>query len=100
MNLWFWPFIAGSTMGDQAGLAYDPTAPIGVNLSHFVVFTLVSSTATWDTGRAITDIVLIVALGPAVLAALRRAARRARFTPAIGFEAAVCGGVTGGPPPR
>ena len=44
-----------------------------------MVFTLISSTAGWDTGRAITNAVAIAVLGPAVLAVLRRARRRARF---------------------
>jgi energy-coupling factor transport system substrate-specific component len=83
MNLWFWPFISGATMGDTGGLAYDPAAPLGDNLAHFAVFTVLTSTGTWDTGRAVTDVVLIVILGPAVLTALRRTARRAHFTPAI-----------------
>jgi energy-coupling factor transport system substrate-specific component len=86
MNLWFWPFITGATMGEAAGLAYDPGAPFLQNLHHFIVFTLLSSTASWDTGRAITDVVLIVALGPAVLGALRRASRRANFAPVVAFK--------------
>lgn len=80
MNLWFWPYIAGSTMGGDSGLAYVPGAPIGVNLTHFALFSLVSSTAVWDTGRAATNVVLLVALGPGVLAILRRALVRAHFT--------------------
>jgi energy-coupling factor transport system substrate-specific component len=87
MNLWFWPFATGATMGESAGLAYAPGAPLGENLRRFVVFTLLTSTATWDTGRAITDVVLIVALGPAVLTALRRTARRASFAPLVDFAA-------------
>ena len=35
----------------------------------------------WDTGRAITNSVAIVVLGPAILATLRRAARRASYGP-------------------
>ena len=33
----------------------------------------------WDVMRAITNVVLILLLGPAVLAVLRRTARRAAF---------------------
>ena len=51
------------------------------NLHRFAVFTLLTSTAGWDTGRAITNTVAILVLGPAVLATLRRAARRAVVRP-------------------
>lgn len=85
MNMWFWPFITGATMGDNAGLAYIPGGPIGENLHRFLVFTLFSSTLGWDTGRAITNTVAILVLGPAVLAVLRRAVRRANFHPTVEF---------------
>jgi len=77
MNLWFWPFMAGSSVGAGGALTYVPGAPLLDNLHRFVVFTLATSTALWDTGRAITNAVLIVVLGPGVLAILRRASRRA-----------------------
>lgn len=82
MNLWFWPFLAGGvgSAGDPgSSLAYDAAAPLGENLRQFLVFSLVTSTAGWDTGRAITNLIAIVVLGPAVLAVLRRASRRAVF---------------------
>ncbi len=80
MNLWFWPFLTAATMSDP-GLSYIPAAEIGENLHRFIVFTLISSTATWDTGRAITSVIAVVVVGPAVLLVLRRAARRAHFEP-------------------
>jgi len=40
---------------------------------------VLTSTAGWDTGRAITNGLALALLGPAVLATLRRAARRARI---------------------
>jgi len=83
MNLWFWPFVAGDS-GDAA-LAYIPGGPIGENLKRFAVYTLVTSTALWDTGRAITTTVLTLVLGPSVLAVLRRASRRAAFDPVVEF---------------
>jgi energy-coupling factor transport system substrate-specific component len=79
MNLWFWPFMAGSGAAENAGLAYVPGAPLWSNLHRFLVFTLVTSTAVWDTGRAITDVVLIVVLGRPVLSILRRTSFRANF---------------------
>lgn len=88
MNLWFWPFAVGVEAGDDAGLAYDPDASLGDNLGRFVVFTLVTSTLSWDTGRAITNAVALVLLGPAVLTVLRRAARRASWGRADGRPSA------------
>ena len=85
MNLWFWPFLTGASMGDDAVLAYIPGGPIGENLHRFLVFSLFTSTLSWDTGRAITNAVAILVLGPAVLAVLRRAVRRANFAPAVTF---------------
>ena len=84
MNLWFWPFV-GESAGDTAGLAYIPGGPLGENLRRFGVFTLITSTAVWDTGRAVTTTLLTVVLGPSVLAILRRASRRANFAPQIEF---------------
>jgi len=79
INLWFWPFVAGLDPGGAQSLSYVPGAPLLDNLHRFGVFTLLTSTAGWDTGRAITNTVAILVLGPAVLATLRRAARRASY---------------------
>ncbi|HLS45552.1 MAG TPA: ECF transporter S component [Ornithinicoccus sp.] len=80
MTLWFWPFVGGvQVAGVEGSLAYQPGAPVFDNLHRFVVFTFFTSTLGWDTGRAITNAVLIVLVGPALLATLRRASRRASF---------------------
>lgn len=80
MNLWFWPFIAGAEVDYHDGsISYVPGAPVAENLHRFVVFTLLTSTAGWDTGRAITNTVAILLVGPALLATFRRASRRASF---------------------
>ena len=81
MNLQGWPFIAGVQVPgqDSSELAYAPGAPLLENLHHFVVYTLLTSTGGWDTGRAITNALAIALLGPAVLVTLRRAARKARI---------------------
>jgi energy-coupling factor transport system substrate-specific component len=42
---------------------------------------VLTSTGSFDTGRAITNAVAIVVLGPAFLATLRRAARRVHISP-------------------
>ncbi|WP_425522980.1 hypothetical protein [Microbacterium salsuginis] len=69
MNLWFWPF----AVGYGTGISYDGAAPLGTNLSSFLVYSLVTSTLTWDSLRAITSVVGILVIGRPVLAALRRA---------------------------
>jgi energy-coupling factor transport system substrate-specific component len=86
MNMWFWPYVLGQSMGDQAGLAYIPGGPLVENLHRFLIYSLVTSTVVWDTGRAITDVVGLTVLGPAVLTILRRAARRAQFDPIVEFD--------------
>ncbi|GAA1522867.1 ECF transporter S component [Nocardioides humi] len=84
MNLQGWPFIAGIQVPgqDSSELSYVPGAAVLDNLHHFLVYTLLTSTGGWDTGRAITNALAIVLLGPAVLVTLRRAARKARIDPA------------------
>lgn len=67
-NLWFWPFAVGA----GTGISYEPGAPLGTNLSSFLLYSLVTSTAGWDTLRAITTIIGIAVVGRAILAALRR----------------------------
>lgn len=80
MNLWFWPFITGAEVDYYSGhISYVPGAPVLDNLHRFVMFTVLTSTAGWDTGRAITNAVAILVVGPAILTTLRRAVRRASF---------------------
>jgi energy-coupling factor transport system substrate-specific component len=77
MNLWFWPFATGV----DSEVAYVAGAPLVENLRHFLAFSLVTSLG-WDIGRAITTTLLLVGIGAAAMAALRRAARRAAFVEA------------------
>jgi len=81
MNLSYWPYATGP----DTQISYVAGAPILDNLHRFLVFSVVTSTAGWDTGRALTNLVAIVLVGPAVLVALRRAARRAAFDAPISF---------------
>ncbi|MDX6198732.1 MAG: energy-coupling factor transport system substrate-specific component [Actinomycetota bacterium] len=81
MNLSFWPF----ALGEHTQLSFDASRSLLDNLQAFVLFTLSTSMA-WDIGRALTTGVLVVLTGPAVLAALRRAARRAAFAAPVEFE--------------
>jgi len=74
MNLWFWPFLTGT----DSTISYVAGAPILENLQRLLLFSVASSLA-WDIGRAVTTLLLVGVTGSAVLAVLRRAARRAAF---------------------
>ena len=80
MNLSSWPFVLGVSVPGHNGLSFVPGDPFASNLHRFLAYTLVTSTGSFDTGRAITNAVAIVVLGPAVLTTLRRAARRVVVT--------------------
>ncbi|WP_122817019.1 ECF transporter S component [Nocardioides pantholopis] len=81
MNLWGWPFVLGIAVPGhtETELSYVAGAPLTENLHRFGIYTLLTSTGGWDTGRAITNALAIGLLGPAVLSTLRRASRRARI---------------------
>lgn len=86
LNLWFWPFALGTataTGTGRSGLQFVPGDAVLSNLRRFVAFTVATSTLGWDTGRAITNVVAVFVLGSPVLAALRRARRRAAFEPQV-----------------
>ena len=82
MNLQGWPFNLGTVEvpGHDGSLAFDPSASLGENLHTFAAYTLLTSTGSFDTGRAITTALCIALLGPAILTTLRRASRRAVIT--------------------
>jgi energy-coupling factor transport system substrate-specific component len=96
LNLWFWPF----TTGTGSDLSYVAGAPVLENVHRFIWFTLATSTWGWDTGRAITNAVAIVLLGPAVLLTLRRAARRAAFSAPVSFAPPLAPELDGWSPAR
>ena len=77
MNLSGWPFLLGIAVpGHEGSLSYVAGAPVLDNMQRFLVYTLITSTGSFDTGRAITNAVALAILGPAVLTTLRRASRR------------------------
>lgn len=76
MNMSGWPYGIAAA-GTE--LSYVPGAGLGDNLHRFLVYSVTTSSLGWDLGRAVTNVVLVALVGPAVLAALRRASRRARF---------------------
>jgi energy-coupling factor transport system substrate-specific component len=78
LNLSGWPFALGVDVpGHTGSLAFVPGDSVLDNLHRFGVYTLLTSTGSWDTGRAITNAVALTVLGPPVLVTLRRAWRRA-----------------------
>jgi energy-coupling factor transport system substrate-specific component len=80
-NFWFWPFVAGTT----TAYSFVPGAGVVANLHRFLLFDLTTSMG-FDLTRAATCAVLTLALGRPVLAALRRASRRAVFEPTVIFD--------------
>ena len=69
MNMWFWPF----AVGGGTSISYVPGASLPQNMGAFLVYSLVTSTLSWDTVRALTTIIGICLVGRAVLRSLRRA---------------------------
>jgi energy-coupling factor transport system substrate-specific component len=83
LNLSFWPF----SLDPGSSIAYLPGASFTEQWHRYLLFDATTSLG-WDTGRAVTNFTLIVITGPAVLAVLRRAARRAAFAAPVVFEPA------------
>lgn len=75
MNLSFWPY----SLGFKTEISFVPGDPLVDNLHRFFVFEFTTSLG-WDLVRAATNVVLVLVTGPAVLATLRRAARKAAFS--------------------
>lgn len=75
MNLWFWPFLGASA---PSGAGFDPTDPLPTQIGHYAVFYGLTSLG-WDLPRGLLNGALLVLAAPTVLAALRRAVRRASF---------------------
>ncbi|MDQ1697179.1 MAG: energy-coupling factor transport system substrate-specific component [Frankiaceae bacterium] len=74
LNLSFWPF--ARYYPDQ--IAFRPDGSVATNLLHWWRFDLTTSLG-FDIPAAVGNLVLVLALGRPVLAALRRVARRAAF---------------------
>jgi energy-coupling factor transport system substrate-specific component len=82
LNMWFWPFTA---LG--SGVDHVPGDPVIENLGRFFAFHVATSLG-WDLPRAVLTAVLCLVAGPPVLAALRRALRRAAFDAPVEFRSA------------
>lgn len=69
MNLWFWPFAVGS----ESSISYQAGAALSDNLSSFLLYSLTTSTLTWDSVRAVALAVGILMIGKPAIQVLRRA---------------------------
>ncbi|MEO9140294.1 MAG: ECF transporter S component [Jatrophihabitans sp.] len=81
LNLSFWPF----SVDPNSSIAYLPGASFTDQWHRYLVFDVTTSLG-WDTGRAVTNFVMILLVGPAALATFRRAARRAHFEAPVTFQ--------------
>lgn len=83
LNMWFWPY----SVGAGTEISFVPGDPIWENLRRFWGFHLATSLG-WDLPRAVTNAALVFLVGRPVLAALRRASRRAAFGAPVELRAA------------
>ena len=80
LNLWFWPYLAGS----DSSVSFVPGAGLAENLRHFWAFHLTTSLG-FDIPRAVFTAGFVLVAGGPILAALRRASRRAAFGAPVTF---------------
>jgi energy-coupling factor transport system substrate-specific component len=80
LNLSFWPFAVDPT----SSVAYVPGLAFAEQWHRYLLFDATTSLG-WDTGRAVTNFVAILLVGPAALVTFRRAARRAAFHAPVRF---------------
>lgn len=70
MNLWFWPFLR-----DDSDLSWQPGMGLGETVRHYWSFYVATSFA-WDAAGALANAVIILVVGRALLATMRRYAGR------------------------
>jgi hypothetical protein len=75
MNLWFWPI----AVGPDTSLSLDSSQTLAENVSSFFLYSLATSTLSWDTVRAITTVVTLLLVGGPALRAIRRVYDRERL---------------------
>lgn len=83
MNLWFWPF----SISPDLPFSYDPAVGAAGNAHRYLGFYLTTSLG-WDLPRGLLNATLVVLAGPRLMAALRRAVRRAAFDAPVAFAPA------------
>ena len=74
MNLWSWPYIAGSS-----AVGWDPRAGAAANLRSYATYYMATSFA-WDAFRAVGNVALVLVVGRPLLKTLDRAAKRMSLT--------------------
>jgi energy-coupling factor transport system substrate-specific component len=63
-----WPFALGVEVpGHSGSWSFAPGAPPGENQHRFAVYTVLASTGSFDTGRALTNAVALTVVGTPVL---------------------------------
>ena len=90
LDLWFWPFGAGTT----TTLSFQPGASLGHNLVRFLAFHLATGLG-FDLPRAALNATLVLVAGKPVIAALRRASRRAAFDAPVEIDPSGAGAGAG-----
>ena len=81
LNLWFWPL----AIGLDPSIAFIPGASVVDNLMNWLRYGLLTS-AGFDIPRAIVLAVVLALTSQSILTILRRATRRASFTPLLAQE--------------
>ena len=69
MNAWFWPYATGF----DSSISYSTNLSGLENLMNFLTYSLLSSTLTWDTVRAVSVAVFILIFGKATIRTFQRA---------------------------
>ena len=77
---------SGRSPSIRAARSRTCPAPRSSSQLHRYLLFDVTTSLGWDTGRAITNVICIVLIGPAALATFRRAARRASFRAPVSFR--------------
>jgi energy-coupling factor transport system substrate-specific component len=75
LNLSFWPLSTVLAPGVSYVAGDSPAA----NLGRYAIF-YVTTSLGWDLARGVFSVLILLLAGRAILATLRRAARRSRFT--------------------
>ena len=89
LNLSFWPLSTVLAPGVSYVAGDSPLA----NLGRYAVF-YVTTSLGWDLARGVFSVLILLLAGRAILATLRRAARKARFTDAGQTSVSTKGGLT------
>ncbi len=75
LNLWFWPYLTAADPSQH----WTPGLGLLQTLGRYLAFYLATS-VWWDAGRAVGNVILVLAFGPPILRLLERFRKRFRFT--------------------